>query len=108
MKLQPFTPKGIYLSAYGISSLKLRNSALDLVQNTQINTFVIDIKTDSALVTHKSAIPLASEIGAQKLVLKKDMPELIEKLHEQGIYTIGRIVTFKDTLLAQANPELDD
>lgn len=106
VQLEPFSPKGIYLSSYGISSLKLRNSALDLVRNTQINTFVIDIKSDSAMVTHKSAVPLANEIGAQKLVLKKDLPELIAKLHEQGIYTIGRIVTFKDTLLAQAHPEL--
>lgn len=106
LQLQPFTPKGIYLSSYGISSLQLRNSALALVQNTQVNTFVIDIKTDTAMITHKSAVPLATEIGAQKLVLKKDLPELIAKLHEQGIYTIGRIVTFKDTLLAQAHPEL--
>lgn len=106
LQLQPFTPKGIYLSSYGISSLKLRNSAYALVKNTQINTFVIDIKTDSALVTHKTAIPLATEIGAQKLVLKKDLPELITKLRDQGIYTIGRIVVFKDTLLAQAHPEL--
>lgn len=106
LQLEPFSPKGIYLSSYGISSLKLRNSALDLVRNTEINTFVIDIKTDSALVTHKTAIPLANEIGAQKLVLKKDLPELVAKLREQGIYTIGRIVVFKDTLLAQAHPEL--
>ncbi len=106
LQLEPFAPKGIYLSSYGISSLKLRNSALDLVRNTEINTFVIDIKTDSALITHKTAIPLASQIGAQKLVLKKDLPELVAKLREQGIYTIGRIVVFKDNLLAQAQPEL--
>jgi hypothetical protein len=105
LELKPFTPKGIYLSAYGISSMKLRNSALELVKGTPINTFVIDIKTDTAMVSYKSSVPLATEIGAQKLVLKKDMPELIEKLHAQGIYTIGRIVTFKDTLLAQAKPE---
>ncbi len=105
-KLEPFSPKGIYLSSYGISSLKLRNSALDLVRNTEINAFVIDVKTDTAMVTHKTAVPLAQQIGAQKLVLKKDLPELIAKLHEQGIYTIARIVVFKDNLLAQAHPEL--
>jgi hypothetical protein len=105
LELKPFAPKGVYLSAYGISSMKLRNSALELVKGTPINTLVIDIKTDTALVSYKSSVPLATEIGAQKLVLKKDMPELIEKLHAQGIYTIGRIVTFKDTLLAQAKPE---
>jgi hypothetical protein len=106
LALKAFTPQGIYLSAYGISSLKLRNNALDLIKDTQINTLVIDVKTDSALVSHRSSIPLATEIGAQKLVLMKDMPEMIERLRGQGIYTIARIVTFKDTLLAQAHPEL--
>jgi hypothetical protein len=106
LELKPFDAKGVYLSSYGVSSLKLRNAVLDLAKQTPVNTLVIDIKTDSALVTHKSAVPLAQEIGAQRLVLKKDLPELIVKLHEQGFYTIGRIVTFKDTLLAQAKPEL--
>lgn len=106
LALKAFTPQGIYLSAYGISSLKLRNNALDLIKGTQINTLVIDVKTDSALVSHRSSIPLATEIGAQKLVLMKDMPEMIARLRGEGIYTIARIVTFKDTLLAQAHPEL--
>lgn len=105
-ELKPFSPQGIYLSAYGISSLKLRHSALDIVKGTQINTLVIDLKTDTAIISYKTAVPLASAIGAQKMVLVKDMPEMIASLHAQGIYTIGRIVTFKDTLLAQAHPEL--
>lgn len=105
IELKPFTPQGIYLSAYGISSMKLRHSALDIVKDTQINTFVIDLKTDTALVSYKTAVPLAGAIGAQKMVLMKDMPQMIADLHAQGIYTIGRIVTFKDTLLAQAHPE---
>ncbi|HSB97263.1 MAG TPA: putative glycoside hydrolase [Spongiibacteraceae bacterium] len=105
IELKPFTPQGIYLSAYGISSMKLRHSALDIVKDTQINTFVIDLKTDTAMISYKTAVPLASAIGAQKMVLMKDMPEMVASLHAQGIYTIGRIVTFKDTLLAQAHPE---
>lgn len=105
IELKTFTPRGVYLSAYGISSLKLRNSALDLIRNTQINTLVIDLKTDSALVSYKTGVPLAGEIGAQKIVLMKDMPQMVATLHAQGIYVIGRIVTFKDTLLSQAHPE---
>lgn len=106
IELQAFTPQGIYLSAYGISSRKLRNEALDLIKGTQINTLVIDLKTDTAMVSYRTAVPLAGEIGAQKMVLMKDMPEMVANLRAQGIYTIGRIVTFKDTLLAQAHPEL--
>ncbi len=103
--LKPFSAKGIYLSAYGISSPVLRNPALNIIKNTQINSLVIDVKTDSALVSFKSAVPMAKQIGAQRIILKPDMPELLAKLRSQGIYTIGRIVVFKDTLLAQAHPE---
>lgn len=104
-ELKTFATQGVYLSAYGISSLKLRNGVLDLIKDTQINTLVIDLKNDTALVSYKTSVPLAGEIGAQKIVLMKDMPDMIARLHAQGIYTIGRIVTFKDTLLAQAHPE---
>lgn len=106
IELSAFEPRGVYLSAYGISSLKLRNSALDLIKETQINTLVIDLKTDSALVSYRTEVPLAGAIGAQKPLLMKDMPEMVARLRAQGIYTIGRIVVFKDTLLAQAHPEL--
>jgi hypothetical protein len=105
IELKPFKPQGIYLSAYGISSLKLRRSALDIIKDTQINTLVIDLKTDTAMISYKTAVPLATAIGAQKMVLMKDMPEMVANLRAQGIYTIGRIVVFKDTLLAQAHPE---
>ena len=36
----------------------------------------------------------------------KDMPALVERLHQQGIYVIARIVCFKDPVLAAARPEL--
>lgn len=104
--LAPFTPKAVYLSTYGIGSLKLRRAALDIIDNSQLNTLVIDIKTDSAIVGYKSAVPLAAEIGAQKIITVRDMPAQLAALREQGIYTIARIVTFKDNLLARAKPEL--
>ena len=106
IELQPFTPKALYLSSYGIGSLKLRRAALDIVDKSQINTLVIDIKTDSAIVGYKSSVPLAAEIGAQKIITVRDMPAQLAALREQGIYTIARIVTFKDNLLARAHPEL--
>jgi len=106
IELKPFTPKAVYLSTYGIGSLKLRNAALEAIDKSQLNTLVIDLKTDSAIIGYKSAVPLAAEIGAQKIITVRDMPAQIAALHEQGIYTIARIVTFKDNLLARAKPEL--
>ncbi len=104
--LLPFTPKALYLTSYGIGDRKLRESAIDLLKETELNSLVIDVKGDRGVITYRSSIPLASEIGAQRPILVKDMGELIRSLREKGIYTIARIVVFKDNLLGAARPNL--
>lgn len=104
--LRPFTPKALYLTYYGIGSRVLRESALSLAKETEINSLVIDVKGDRGVITYTSKIPLASEIGAQKLVIIKDVRGLIQSLREKGIYTVARIVVFKDDLLGTARPDL--
>lgn len=106
IKLVPFTPKALYLTFYGIGSRTLRDSALKLIGETELNALVIDVKGDRGLITYKSSIPLASEIGAQKITTVKDMKGLMKSLKEKGVYTIARIVVFKDNPLALAKPDL--
>lgn len=106
IELVPFTPKGIYLSFYGIGDRKLREDALDLLRETELNTLVIDVKGDRGMIPYRSSIPLATEIGAQKIITVKDMRGLIESLKKEGVYTIARIVVFKDNLLANHRPDL--
>jgi hypothetical protein len=106
IELVPFTPKGLYLSFYGIGDRKLREDALRLLRETELNTLVIDIKGDRGMIPCGSAIPLAREIGAQKITTVKDMRGLIESLKNEGVYTIARIVVFKDNLLANHRPDL--
>lgn len=106
IRLTPFAPKAVYLSFYGIGSATLRNAALKLIHETQLNAVVIDIKGDRGLVAYHSAVPLAAEIGAQKTITIPDLPALLKSFHAQGVYTIARIVAFKDDPLAEARPEL--
>ena len=104
--LQPFTPKALYLTFYGIGDRSLRESALKLINETELNSLVIDVKGDKGMITYKSSIPFASEIGAQKLTIIKDIRSLLQSLREKGIYTIARIVVFKDNTLGLARPDL--
>jgi len=106
IELVPFTPKGLYLSFYGIGDRKLREGALHLLRETELNTLVIDIKGDRGMIPYRSSIPLATEIGAQKITTVKDMKGLIRSLKNEGIYAIARIVVFKDSLLANRRPDL--
>lgn len=104
--LAPFQPKAVYLSVYGIGSGVLRDAALKLTDQTALNALVIDVKGDRGLIPYLSALPLASTIGAQKVRSISDMPAMIRLLRQKNIYLIGRIVVFKDDLLATAHPEL--
>jgi hypothetical protein len=104
--LTPFRPKALYLSFYGIGSRQLRTAALDLIDTTELNALVIDVKGDRGMVAFRSAVPLAAASGAQKIITIPDLQGLVDSLRERGIYTIARIVVFKDPLLAAARPDL--
>jgi hypothetical protein len=106
LRLIPFAPKALYLSVYGIGSKALRGAALDLVHKGPLNALVIDMKGDRGLVPYPSEIPLVRTDGARAITTIPNLPALISKLHSEGIYTIARIVVFKDTPLATARPDL--
>lgn len=106
IRLLPFTPKALYLTVYGIGSKAIRDSALRLIQDTELNALVIDVKGDRGFIPYKSNVPLALQIGGQKITTVRDMAGLMKSLKEKGVYTIARIVVFKDDLLAAAKPEL--
>lgn len=106
LELTPFQAKALYLSAYGIGSDALREAALELVKQTELNALVIDVKSDRGMIPYASSIALAERIGAQKVRTVKDMPALIAQLHQKNIYLIARIVVFKDDPLANARPDL--
>lgn len=104
--LTPFSPKALYLSFYGVGTRSLREPALELAEKTEINALVIDVKGDRGMVIYRSTVPLAAEAGAQRAITVKDIKGLVASLREKGLYTIARIVVFKDNPLALARPEL--
>ncbi len=103
--LTPFKVKGLYLTSYGVASKKLREAALEAVKANNLNALVIDVKGDKGFIPFKVDLPLAEEIGANKPILIKDLPEKMARFKSLGLYLIARIVVFKDDPLAAARPE---
>jgi len=104
--LTPQQVNGLYLSFYGIGSKVLRNKALDLIDRTQLNSLVIDVKGDRGMIPYPSRVQLSKEIGGREVTTVRDMPAQLQALKDKGVYLIARIVVFKDDLLAKAKPEL--
>ncbi|MET0167539.1 MAG: putative glycoside hydrolase [Vicinamibacterales bacterium] len=106
IRLVRVRPKALYLSVFGIGNRTLREAALELVDTTELNALIIDVKGDRGLIGYRSAIALAEQAGAQRLITMPDLPGLLSTLRQRGIYTIARIVVFKDDPLATARPDL--
>ena len=106
LQLQPFTPKALYLSYWAADSNDLRDHLQQLLAETGMNALVIDLKSSRGEVAFRSQSPLALEVGAQRARTLKDLPEFLAQLKRHGIYTIGRIVVFKDGALARNRRDL--
>jgi hypothetical protein len=96
--------KGVYVSAYALQGEKW-DRIKRLLSTTEINAVVVDVKNDSGRITYPSGVQTAKEIGADASAKVKDISPLLEDMQKQDVYTIARIVTFKDPLLAAKKPE---
>ncbi len=106
VRLPPLRPKALYLSSYGVGNRALRQAALDLIDRTQINALVLDVKGDRGFISYPSAVPLAAQVGALHITTVPDIRALLAQLKARRVYLIARIVVFKDQPLANARPDL--
>lgn len=96
--------KGIYATAHSAGGSRM-NTLLKLMDDTELNAMVIDVKDDWGYITYDTGNPalLAMET-TQKII--PDVGKLMSTLSEHDVYPIARIVVFKDTLLAKKRPDL--
>jgi hypothetical protein len=104
--LRPHAIKAAYLTYYGVGDRGIRNRVLDLAARTELNAVVIDVKGDRGWILYRTEVELARAAGAQGPATLRDFDGLMADLKARGIYTIARIVTFKDNILATARPDL--
>ena len=93
--------RAAHLTAIGWSSSEVRNPVLQLVKDKKLNAVELDVKDENGEVGYDSSVPLAREIGAVKN--RYDAHKVIDTLHRMGARVIGRIVAFRDPILAQAS-----
>ena len=95
--------KGIYVSGPMAGTAGMDN-LIALVDRTELNALVIDVKNDDGYLTCELDVPLAEQIGSEKHYIK-DLRALVQTCKEKNIYLIARVVAFKDPILAGKMPE---
>jgi hypothetical protein len=104
--LKPQTIKAAYLTYFGFGDRGIRNRVLDLTARTELNAVVIDVKGDRGWIIYPTELEMARAVGAQGPATLREFDAMMAELKARGIYTIARIVTFKDNVLANARPDL--
>lgn len=97
--------RGLYVSYFAVGHTELRRQIFELLDTTELNAVVIDAKGDYGWISYPTQVSLAHEIDAARPTAK-DFDEVMAQLKARGVYTIARVVTFKDNLLARCYPEL--
>lgn len=101
----PETVKGIYMTSWIASSKKLRDPVVNVIDTTEANAIVIDIKDYSGKVSFELNDPDLKALNVSEHRIP-DIDSFIEELHQKGIYVIGRVAVFQDPYLSIEKPEM--
>lgn len=103
--LTPFVAKAIYINSDTIATPGKLQALLDLVDSTELNSVVIDVKADnSGQVLYASQLPLVQQLNTSDPIIS-NLDSLLAELKAKGIYTIARLPVFWDQALTSAKPE---
>lgn len=101
----PDIVKGIYATNWSAGSRRKSAALRELIRETELNAIVIDIKDFSGLVGYETDVEAVKRYRAEEERIA-DIDALIETLHGDNIYVIGRIAVFQDQALLKARPDL--
>jgi len=106
LKLKPIKVKALYLTFWGASnnSQTLKN-IIKLVKETEANAVIVDVKNAYGSTSFLTSFKQANSYGAQKNRTNRNIQKFIKNMRDNNIYTIARIVTFKDEIQASHNPD---
>ena len=102
----PSSVRAIYMTSCVAGTKDFRQRLVTLIDETEINAVIIDIKDYSGTISFKPESAEwvsawnASACGAL------DMKEFIRTLHEKGVFVIARLTVFQDPFYTKVRPDL--
>ena len=101
----PKAVKGIYMTACVAATPSFRNRLVKLIEETELNTLVIDIKDYTGTISFETDNPALAGVDGKGCRVA-DMREFIASLHKKDIYVVGRITVFQDPFYTVFRPDL--
>lgn len=101
----PRVVKAVYATNWSAGNANRMETLIDLINSTELNAIVIDIKDFSGIVGYATDVAEAVKYGASERRIR-DLAGLLIRLHDKNIYVIGRLAVFQDQKLVVARPDL--
>lgn len=98
--------KAIYMTSCVAGTPSFRQQLVKLIQETEINSVVIDIKDYSGTISFPPESEEWKSAWQNARCGTRDMRELVQMLHDNGIFTIARVTVFQDPFYAPKRPDL--
>jgi len=100
--LERITIKASYLNQSGLADEDAIAGMIEMINVTELNAVVLDIKVDT--IFYQTGISFFTDVP-DMIVPVYDPAALVQRLHDEGIYVIARMVIFQDPLVAEHYPE---
>ena len=95
--------RGLYVNRFAAQSVKRMKQLVAIVDSTELNALVIDIKDEFGLNYASGDASVARNAGRAGVI--PHLAQLLDTLRAHHILAIARIVVFKDSVTARVNPE---
>lgn len=96
--------RGIHLTCWGAGSTKLRRELIKKINNSVINTVVIALKETDGKV-YIPGVEKAHKFGSYQTAIT-DPAGMLKDFKDAGLYTVARIVVFKDKVVPKVRHDL--
>jgi hypothetical protein len=101
----PEPVKAIYMTSWVAGTLRLRDGLINFIDNSEINSVVIDVKDYTGRISFEAQDKDLQKIGASEKRIA-DVRAMIKELHSKNIYVIARISVFQDLYFGKQRPDL--
>ncbi len=102
----PQPVEAIYMTSCVAGTLSFREKLVKLIEETEINSVIIDVKDYSGTISFKPESDSWKPAWENSECGAPDMREFVSELHNKGIFVIARVTVFQDPFYTGLHPEL--
>lgn len=100
----PESVKAVYMSQCVVGTPSFRDSIVKLIDDTELNAVVIDIRDYTGKIAFPTDNPILKDMVSDDCGAN-DMKDFLQRLHDKNIYVIGRVTVFQNPYYTKVHPE---